>query len=315
MEKYLSQDHIKAEITPSQEFSEIEFEALLISVEEQKSPVVFEIEKGGSVASSPETDGKRIYFGAMDGIVYCLDAETGQELWRFEIGYPVSCNLTLLEDRLLIGAYDENVYCLSLNGKLLWKQNAEGKVAAVGPVWNNRFYFGSESGNLYCLDVKTGRELWRFRTQGPIAFIPLLYKNRLFFGSFDYCFYCLDPETGELLWKIKTGQEVIFNAVAQDERIYFASFDCYLYCCGLNGRILWRTRIPKQPNTILVLAEGKLITGSRDYNVYCLDADTGRILWVYHTGALLGGGISYKDGLLMIGGDDNLLHVLDLMAG
>ena len=72
--------------------------------------------------------GDRVYFGsAVDHQVRCVDAATGQTVWRFFTGGPVRLAPT---------------------------------------VHQGRVYFGSDDGWVYCLEAATGREVWKMRV-GP----------------------------------------------------------------------------------------------------------------------------------------------------
>src|SRR5688572_13047689 len=57
--------------------------------------------------------GERIYFGsAVDHQVRCLDAASGQAVWRFFTGGPVRLAPTVHQGRVYFGSDDGHVYCL-----------------------------------------------------------------------------------------------------------------------------------------------------------------------------------------------------------
>ena len=66
------------------------------------------------VASSPALDGAgRAFLGAADGGVYCLDADTGAQLWRFSTRGPVVASCALRADgALLCTSFDGSLYAL-----------------------------------------------------------------------------------------------------------------------------------------------------------------------------------------------------------
>lgn len=51
------------------------------------------------------------------------------------------------------------------------------------------------------VSTQTGAELWRFYAQGPIRLAPVVSEDKVFFGSDDGYLYCLDLADGSLIWK------------------------------------------------------------------------------------------------------------------
>jgi outer membrane protein assembly factor BamB len=124
-----------------------------------------------------------------------------------------------------------------------------------------RVYFGSSADHtVRALDIASGNEQWTYYTEGPVRFAPVLYKDRLFAVSDDGHLYALKSADGSLVWKIRLAPG--------PER-----------CLG-NGQM-----ISKWPCRSGVLVEGeKLYTTAGMWAgdgviIYCLDAETGRIVW------------------------------------
>lgn len=67
--------------------------------------------------------GNQVFVGSSaDDAVRCLNAQTGQELWKFYAEGPVRLAPTVADKRLLFGSDDGYVYCLNtFDGKLHWK--------------------------------------------------------------------------------------------------------------------------------------------------------------------------------------------------
>ena len=82
----------------------------------------------------------RVVFGSFDGKVYCLDAVSGKERWRFTTG-PRIAGFSGIDDV---------------------KQGVDSSAAVV----DDRVYFGAWDGKAYCLDLNTGKESGRSRTRG-----------------------------------------------------------------------------------------------------------------------------------------------------
>ncbi len=68
-------------------------------------------------------DAKHVYFGSSaDDQVHCLDLNSGEERWSFFTEGPVRFAPTLHDGRLFVGSDDGHAYCLSTDGKYIWKK-------------------------------------------------------------------------------------------------------------------------------------------------------------------------------------------------
>ncbi len=57
--------------------------------------------------------------------------------------------------------------------------------------------------NITALDTETGEVLWRFYAEGPVRFAPVGWEDKVYFVSDDGFLYCLQAEDGILLWKFR----------------------------------------------------------------------------------------------------------------
>jgi outer membrane protein assembly factor BamB len=54
-------------------------------------------------------------------------------------------------------------------------------------------------------ETRTGKETWRFQAEGPVRYPPAAWEDRVYFTSDDGYLYCLDAGKGTLLWKFRGG--------------------------------------------------------------------------------------------------------------
>src|SRR5262249_52064392 len=116
--------------------------------------------KGGPFKAPPSVHGGAVYIGDEDGILHCVDAAKGPKDWNFETGSEISAGANFAGDSILVGSGDEHLYCLSNQGKMLWKFKVPGGpvMAAPAVVGNRTFVAGCDS-RLHVIDIKNGKEL------------------------------------------------------------------------------------------------------------------------------------------------------------
>ena len=61
------------------------------------------------------------YVGFCNNVLYALDDRTGGKLWEFRTGGPVVARPVVHNGKLYFGSWDCNFYCISKEGKLVWR--------------------------------------------------------------------------------------------------------------------------------------------------------------------------------------------------
>ena len=142
---------------------------------------------------------------------------------------------------------------------------------------NNRIYFGTNDGLLYCLDT-LGKEKWStpFQAGGQIWSTPVIDNNLVIFGAFDKKVYALDTDTGTKKWEFTTGATVVSTAITQNGIVYIGSLDSTLYAIDeTNGKQVWSFKADNWLWAKPVYLNGVVYAGSMGDKVYGLDAVTG----------------------------------------
>ncbi len=138
---------------------------------------------------------------------------------QFDLGYePI-----VIGDQLLVGSTVNNSLTSydTDTGAVRWRFFAEGPVRCAPAGLQDKVFFGSDDGHLYCLDVATGSLRWKIRavpssrrvlgngrliSVWPVRGGPVVADGRVYFAAgvwpFEGAFvYAVDAETGDVLWR------------------------------------------------------------------------------------------------------------------
>ena len=139
--------------------------------------------------TAPVTVGGLVFFSGSNGIVWALDAASGNVQWKAHTGGPVRFPPTVWRGRVLVGSGDGWVYAFEARtGQLIWRFNAApeyrkipvyGSLMSTWPVASGVIvedgvaYFAAGIVNydgihVYALDAATGKIKWQNNTSGHL---------------------------------------------------------------------------------------------------------------------------------------------------
>src|SRR5690606_10486318 len=146
---------------------------------------------------------------------------------------------------------------------------------------------GNTSGEIYALDVNSGKKLWSFQTQGKIYATPAIWKDMVIAASSDSYIYGIDLRNGVQKWKIKTGKAVLGSPVVHKGIAYIGGSDGTFRAINIrSGKIKWsfeglKGYISAKP----LIYQNKIYFGTWGNEFYALDLNTGEAIWHWSNGA------------------------------
>jgi outer membrane protein assembly factor BamB len=287
----------------------------------------------GKIIASPSVSQGRVYVGARDNTLYCLDAKTGGLLWKFVTKGWVDSSAAVVDNAVYVASRDGNLYCLGAeHGEMLWKYVTGGTDSASPLVAEGKVFCASGFPNtfVYALDAKTGKELWRRETQQMVYSSPALLENNLYIGSNDGYVYCLDKESGNVVWKYQTqGGIYMASPALRDYRLYIAAgdFDWTVYALKPDsGNEWWKHEIADKkptPNYVSSIAVGNgvifVAAGYEQQFLYCLDAANGMLKWKGSLGPAARFGFSSSacvtEDIVYVAAANGILKAFEIMTG
>ncbi|MFA5859125.1 MAG: PQQ-binding-like beta-propeller repeat protein [Elusimicrobiota bacterium] len=277
-----------------------------------------------SIRTKPVVFQGKILFGSDDGNLYCLDENTGTDLWKFSTGTAVHSTPAVSSNTVIFGANDSNVYAVSVNdGKLVWKYKTQAAVTASPLIYNNNVYIGSGDNYMYCLDTKTGKKKWAYKTRGAIISKSIIEDNKIISGSWDGNLYAWEPLDGKLIWSIQLSKHIYYApAIAapvyeyKTNTMYIPIPNGTLYAINLStGGITWATKLSGGWSTP-VISSNTVINAGINGKIYSVSQTDGKTVWETSTGdTFYGSSPIILDGYIYICGRSGTLYKLDALTG
>ena len=203
----------------------------------------------------------KIFLNSSDLYLHCLDAETGQELWR---------------QSLMEAVYDDN--------ERIWADFDGGGGDFQSPpiVAEGMVFAGGPARFIHALDHETGKEIWRFEVRGQIPAAPVFSDGKIYFGQQGGTsnYYCINAYTGELVWKKELGWGWA-SANVNEGKVYIPTVSGWIYCLNAeNGETIWEYNTENGTYPAPAIEGNVVVFGSWNDKYYGFDKNTGEQLWV-----------------------------------
>ncbi|MDP4201378.1 MAG: PQQ-binding-like beta-propeller repeat protein [Bacteroidota bacterium] len=166
--------------------------------------------------------------------------------------------------------------------KVLWSVSFGYSLYATPVCANGLVIVPTADGELRALSAKNGREVWTVKADGPFVADGCVVDGKLYQGGYK-SFYCVDVATGKVDWKFT---------------------DINNYCQARPA-----------------IADGKILFGAWDTNLYCLNQQTGALIWKWNNGKAqdlyspANCVPAVHDGKVIIVAPDRYMTALDLSTG
>ncbi len=274
--------------------------------------------------------------------VYCLNAETGDEIWRYVFERPVEFQSTPTIEGKFIYALNKKGILLCLkakNGKVRWERDLVREFKTEKLPYG---YAGSPviEGDLIILNINTagialnkkrGDLIWasnihtnKKNSEGYHA-TPVLYDHEgkrctLLFSGLGL--YLVEVKGGKQLWFYEWGRTDTANCadpiVIEDKVFISAGYvldkGALLEITGNVPRVIWENENMGTEFSTCVYADGYLYGSDGDHGgllpFRCIDVKTGDVMWEKKMKMKMAS-LIVADGKLIILEEDGTLHIAE----
>jgi outer membrane protein assembly factor BamB len=291
-----------------------------------KLNLLWSFQTGSEIISSPVLGLGRAYVGSTDGKVYSVDLSDGRKVWEYDTGDDIEASPLLLDDAVYIGNLSGNFYSLdALTGQLRWKYKCDNSIygsanwAKTSEEKETSVFVGCYDNRVYCFEASTGTLKWAYETENYINGAPSTDGIQVVFGGCDELLHIISVSDGAKTGEVFAGSYIPGSAALVANRAYLGHYGNRLICIGLaDQKIIWEYEDKEHPGPFFsspAVGEGRVVIGSRDGYVHCVDQNTGEKIWDFQTRDEIDSSPVIAGDRVIIGSIDGRLYTVDLKTG
>ena len=267
-----------------------------------------------------------VYVGALDGILYAIDAQTGQKQWTYQTNSSIKASPAIHDGVVYFGDGDGVFHAVDSNThEMKWQFRTEGEIISSANFAGDRVLFGSYDGFLYCLKRENGELVWKFETEGYVHGTPGVWTQSANAGNFVILTGCdsylrvINIDDGTQTRQVDLGAYVGASPAISQDRVYCGTYGTEIVSIALDiGEIAWRYRHPKRQFPFFAsaaLTEDTVIIGGRDKMVHALARETGEPKWTYTAKSRIESSAVVVGRRVFLGTTRGLFIALDITTG
>ncbi len=175
---------------------------------------------------SPSVRDGTVYAGSLDWHLYAIDAESGQEKWRFKTKGAVWGSPAISRGTAYVGSDDLHLYAVDIStGAEKWKFKSQWPLKASPVVFGDTVVF--HRGRVHGLDADTGEEKWQTDVIAQQQWAqPIVSRGRnLIYLTGRRDVYALDVESGNTWWETDVDGWLSGYLGVEDGALYVVAFN------------------------------------------------------------------------------------------
>ena len=306
----------------------------LTGVSDSKLPdnpqLLWTFQAGDMIESTAAVVDGTVYIGALDGILYAIDAETGEKRWTYQTNSSIKASPAIHDGIVYFGDGDGVFHAVDINTHTMkWQFQTEGEIISSANFAGDRVLFGSYDGFLYCLNRENGALVWKFETEGYVHGTPGVWtapesgsgdpKNFVIVTGCDSYLRVINIDDGIQTQQVELGAYVAASPAISQNRVYCGTYGTEILGVALDtGEMAWRYRHPRRQFPFFAsaaLTEDSVIIGGRDKMVHAISRETGEPIWTYTTKSSIESSAVIAGTRAFLGTTRGLFIALDITTG
>jgi len=243
---------------------------------------------------TPALEAGAIYEANAKGELVKLDAVNGRQVWRVDIGEPISGGVGTGGGLVLVGTSRGNVFAYDVSGKQLWKSKVSSEVLSAPRYFDGYVIARSGDNRIFGIDAADGSRKWVYERTTPALSLRtsagiVVDGGAVYAGFAGGKMAAIRADNGKLLWEATVAQP---RGVTEIERIaditslpvidgpvvYAVAYQGKIAAVDRkNGKVVWNRDISSY--TGVSIEDGRLYIAHPLGAVYSLDYATSKTFW------------------------------------
>lgn len=280
---------------------------------------------------TPALEAGAVYDANAEGDLVKLDANTGNEIWRINIGEPISGGVGIGSGTVLVGSNKGFVHAYDVTGKFLWKSKVSSEILSVPRYFDGIVIVRAGDNHIFGIDAADGKRKWVYERINPALTLRssvgvVVDGGAVYAGFAGGKLVAIRADNGKLLWETTIAQpkgvteieriaDITSLPVVDGPLVYAVAYQGKIAAVDRrNGKVLWNRDISSYSG--LSAEDGKIFVSHTLGAVYSLDYETSKTFW--RQGALSNRRVTVplpSAGVVIVGDLEGYVHLLSRDEG
>ena len=243
---------------------------------------------------TPATDSGAVYSANAAGELSKVDSSNGRQLWRINVGEPISGGVGVGAGIVLVGSNKGNVFAYDVAGKLIWKAKVSSEVLSVPRYFDGIVVARTGDNHIFGLDATDGSRKWVYERINPALTLRssvgvVVDGGAVYAGFAGGKLVAIRADNGKLLWEATIAQpkgvteieriaDITSLPVVDGPLVYAVAYQGKIAAVDRrSGKVVWNRDISSFSG--LNAEDGKVFVSHTLGAVYSLDYETGKTFW------------------------------------
>jgi outer membrane protein assembly factor BamB len=188
---------------------------------------------------SPALVGELVLFAGLDGILYALQADSGQIVWKADLHSRLTTSPIVSPNGIYVGTQDGHVYCLQTKNGAITRSlaadvppdlhiavTADSVFAVMAHAPQTEGGISFQQTDLEALDLDLHRVRWRQKTPAVVprntwtSSRPYLWKEYIVVGDLAGKLFAFQQKDGSLIWSQQFPSRVVRGVGFSNDLLY-----------------------------------------------------------------------------------------------